>query len=105
MKTWHFPAEPPPRARVLDAVEVTLEAEPVRVGLLGTEPVARADGPGGAGGELVGEPGLPLLAAEQPGADERVDALVRRTDDDVVDGNRPPPPSAPHSHSDRTNGV
>ena len=35
--------ESPPRTRVLDPVEVALEAQPVRIGLLGTRPGARTD--------------------------------------------------------------
>ena len=64
--------EPPPRPGVLHPVEVALEAEPVRVGLLALEPVAGTDRPGGAGRERGGQLGLALLAGAQPPADERV---------------------------------
>ena len=54
--------EAPPRARVLDAVEVALEAQAVGVGLLGPGPVPRPDRPGGARRERGVELGLALLA-------------------------------------------
>ena len=57
--------EAPPRPRVLDPVEVALEAEAVRVGLLGPGPVPRADRPGGARRERGVELGLALLARQQ----------------------------------------
>ena len=46
--------EPAPRTRVLDAVEIALEAQPVRIGLLGARAVARADRPRRAGREASG---------------------------------------------------
>jgi hypothetical protein len=64
--------EAAPWARVLDAVEVALEAQPIRVGLLALEAVAGADGTGGAGSERGGQLGLALLATSQAPADERV---------------------------------
>src|SRR5262245_39649538 len=69
--------EAAPRARVLDAVEVALEAQPVRVGLLGSQPLPRADRTRRSGREFLGEASLPLLPPEEDGADVRVDALVR----------------------------
>ena len=54
--------EPPPRTRVLDPVEVALEAQAERVGLLGAGARSRADRTGRAGRERRVELGLALLA-------------------------------------------
>ena len=64
--------QPAPRPRVLDAVEVALEAQPVRVGILADPAVPGADRtrrPRRQGG---GECGLALLAPGKPAAHERV---------------------------------
>src|SRR5581483_3479325 len=53
--------EAPPRPRVLHPVEVALEAEAKRVGLLRLGPRPGADRTGGAGREPGVERGLPLL--------------------------------------------
>ena len=56
--------QPPPRARVLDAVEVALEAQPERVGLLGAGPRPRRRRGGSRPGASASvELGLALLAA------------------------------------------
>ena len=67
----------PPRPRVLHPVEITLEAEPVRVGLLGFCAVAGAERPGRAGREREIERGLALVPAPQATADEPADIGVR----------------------------
>jgi len=72
--------EAPPRPRVLDAVEVALEAETIRVRLLDHCPPARADRAGRTGSEPGGEVGLPHLASEQLPADEGIYAVVRYAD-------------------------
>ena len=66
--------QPPERGRVMDAVEVALEAGPVRVGLLGPGPAAGAHGPGRAGrqGTVLGLlAGLPADGAVPGRADHR----------------------------------
>src|SRR5256884_3801654 len=67
-----FARQPAPRARVLHAVEVALEAEPVRVGVLADPPVPGADRAGRPRRQHCGEVGLPLLAPAEPAADEGI---------------------------------
>ena len=66
--------EPPPRPRVLDPVEVALEAQAERIGLLGRRAVARTDRAGRAGRERRVELGLALLTPPDAASDERVRA-------------------------------
>jgi hypothetical protein len=61
---------------VLDPVEVALEAETERVGLLGLGPVAGADGARGPRSQGDIERRLALVAADQRAPDEGVRALV-----------------------------
>ena len=69
--------QPPPRARVLDPVEVALEAQPERVGNLGPGPVPCSDRAGGAGRQEDVDRRLALLAGHDAPAHERDRALVR----------------------------
>jgi hypothetical protein len=75
--------QPAPWARVLHPVEITLEAQAERVGLLGDQPVARPPRPGGAGCELRIELGLALLTPLHGRTDERI--TVRDPDTDLPD--------------------
>ncbi len=75
--------EAPPRARVLDPVEVTLEAQAVGVGLLGSGAVARAERTRRARREQHVERRLPLFAGQQSPADERRRTLVRPPNDNL----------------------
>ena len=76
--------EPPPRTRVLHPIEVALEAQPVRVGLLGTGPLPRPDRPGRARRERTRpSAGFPLLAGAataRPRTRRRPGARVGRTE-------------------------
>ena len=72
--------EATPRLRVLHPVEVALEAEPVRVGLLGAGALARTDRAGRARREQRVERRLPLLAGTQRAADERIGIGMRSSD-------------------------
>src|SRR5206468_693382 len=64
--------QPAPRTRVLHTVEVALEAQPVRVGVLADPPVPGADRTGRARRQHRSEVGLPLLAPPEPPADEGI---------------------------------
>ena len=57
-----LPREPAPRVRVLDPIEVALEAQAERIGLLVARARARADRTGRARGERGVERGLAALA-------------------------------------------
>ena len=63
--------EPAPRARVLDAIEIALEAQPERIGLLGARSHAGADRTGRARRQREVERVLALLAANHAPPDER----------------------------------
>ena len=77
--------EAAPRTRVLDAVEIALEAQPEFVGWLGSQPVAGATGARRAGREPRIEVGLALLPPPQRRTDDRVRICVRVPYDKVVD--------------------
>ena len=62
---------------MLDPIEVALEAQPVRVGDLGTPASSRTDGTSGPRREQRIERGLALLPLDNTATDERVRALVR----------------------------
>ena len=66
-----LPREPPPFARVLDAVEVALEAQPEGVGILGMGTGAGTRRTGRPGREPGRKVGLALLAAQQRAAHHR----------------------------------
>ena len=63
--------EPAPRTRVLDAIEIALEAQAERIGLLGTGAVPAPTGAGRARRERQVERVLTLLAALHAPTDER----------------------------------
>ena len=63
--------EPPPRTRVLDPIEVALEAQAERIRLLGAGAASRADGAGRARREREVERVLTLFAAQHATTDER----------------------------------
>ena len=66
--------EPAPRPRVLDPIEIALEAQPKRIGRLGACSLPCAHGTRRAGRERRVELGLALLAALHAPPDERVRA-------------------------------
>ena len=74
--------QPPPRTRVLDAVEVALEAQPKRVGFLGPGTGAGAGRPGCSRCEARRELGLARFAPQERAADhrERVGVCVAHRD-------------------------
>src|SRR5262249_38490583 len=88
--------QPPPGPRMLHTVEVALEAEPVRVGLLARHPVAGADGTRRPRCQRGGELGLAPLTRAEPPADEGVGVVMRalhrdtRLDDHRFHGPRVP---------------
>ena len=61
---------------MLHAVEVALEAQPVRVGVLADPPVPGADRAGRPRRQHRGEVGLPLLPPAEPPADEGIGVAV-----------------------------
>jgi hypothetical protein len=75
--------EPPPRARVLDAIEVTFEAQPELVRLLRNEAVSRAPRSRRAGSEQHILLRLAFLTTAYRRPDDSSDAGVRPTDHDV----------------------
>jgi hypothetical protein len=75
--------QPSPRPRVLDPVEVALEAEPQRVGRLLAEPASRADRSGRARRQRRRQLRFTLLAAPHRRADERLRAGVRTPHQDL----------------------
>ena len=76
--------EPAPRTRVLDAIEVALEAQPERIGLLGASTRARTDRTGRARGEREVELALALLAPLNAASDEPDRVGMRPLDDQFV---------------------
>ena len=93
--------EPPPRPRVLHPIEVPLEAQPERIGLLGIAPVPRADRPGRARCEQHVQFGLAPFAPLQVRPDVR--AGVRVPNDELVSHFLVSHPRGFHSH-DEGNG-
>ena len=83
-----LPRQPAPGPRVLDAVEVALEAEAQRVGLLGTGADAGADRAGRPRRERGRRLGFALLAAPQAPADVRVGTAVGPLDLDLLADDR-----------------
>ncbi len=76
--------EPPPRPRVLDAVEIAFEAESKRIRLLVARTGAGADGAGRTGRERGVDLGLALLAAPHRAPDV-VLPVVGRAHQKLVD--------------------
>ena len=66
----------PPGSRVLHPVEIALEAQPVRVGVLPDPPVPGADRAGRPRRQHCGEVGLALLPPAEPPADEGIGVAV-----------------------------
>src|SRR5262249_30021562 len=78
-----LPREPPPGPRVLHAVEVALEAETDRVGVLSPCPIARADRARGTGRERRRELGLAPFTRLDARAHPRTCTRVREPDSDA----------------------
>ena len=79
-----LPREPPPRTRVLDAIEIPLEAQPIGIRFLGAQARARAHWTRRAGREREIEGVLTLFAPQHTPTDERVRVGMRVPDDQLV---------------------
>jgi hypothetical protein len=66
-----FPSQTPPRATVLDPIEIAFETEAVRIRLFGARPISGTDGASRTRREFSVERGLALLAGRDPRAHER----------------------------------
>jgi hypothetical protein len=80
-----LPGKSPPRTRVLHAIEITFEAQTIRIGILVASPRARADGTRRTGGEHRVELGFAFLAATHAAPDIADGFGMRASNDDFFD--------------------